>query len=227
MAITYVEAIGANFSTPTPSLGSIGEPSGSQDGDLLLYFLNTDTAHNTNGTPPTGWSKIGQQSNGTDNTLSVFRKVRSGAEAGVWTNIFDASETGRAVMLGYRGVDNTTPEDATAVFSTDSGTAWDTAAIVTVTANAMCVACFAADPASDPYTFAWDATIDERIDSNTTTTGQNTTLSYVAIGDKIIASPGSTTLGGDSSVSDSVASVIIALRPAAAAATFIPKVMVI
>lgn len=217
MAITFVAAIGASFSG-TASLSSIGEPAGSQNGDLLLYFMVTDTNHNTTGTPPTGWTKIGEQDSGTDTSMSVFRKIRSGVEAENWTNIFDATETGRVIMLGYRGVDQTTPMDAAAVFGTESATAWDTGSITTVTANAMCVAAFGADPASDPYTFAWDAGITERIDSDTTPTGQNALSAYIAIGDKIIVTPAATTLGGDCSVSDTAASVIIALRPASGGA---------
>jgi hypothetical protein len=213
VAVSFVAASGANFaSSASPTSVT---PAGVQDGDLLLIFFNTDTGSNANGTPPTGVTIVGQQSNGTDNTIAVFKKIAASEGANIaFTNIYDALETGRVIVMAYRGVNTTTPMDVAAVFSTDSATAWDTAAIVPVTANAMLVASFGADPASDPYTFAWDSPIVERIDSSTTPTGQNGTLSYQTMGERVLASPASTTMGGDVSVSDSCASVILALRPA-------------
>jgi hypothetical protein len=218
MAITYVGAVASNFASA--SLASIGEPSGSQDGDILLYFMVTDSNHNTTGTPPTGWTKISEVDSGTDTSMSAFWKRRSGAEAETWTDIFDVAESGRAIMLGYRGcIASGDPQDVAAITGTESGTAWDTGSITPVTDSCMLVAAFGADPGSDPYTFTWDGGITERIDSDTTPTGQNALLAYLAIGDKIISPAAATTLGGDCSVSDTPATIIIALKPAATGTT--------
>lgn len=220
MAITFVAAAGNNYSgsaSPTTSV-----PAGVADNDILLAFFTTDTVHDTTGTPPTGWTKIGEGDVGADSSTSVFWKRAASEPASyAWTSIFAASETGIAIMLAYQGCFATgDPQDAAAVFGTESSTPWDTGAIVTVTDNALCVGAFGADPNSDPYTFAWDAGITERIDSDTSPTGQNGMSAYLAIGDKIITPPASTTLGGDSSVGDTPVSVIIALKPAD---TFVPR----
>lgn len=215
MAISFVGASGANFAAFTGA-ASPGEPPGSQDDDILLNFIVTDTNHNTTGTPPTGWTKIAEIDSGTDTTMSVFWKRRSGAESNTWSSIFDANETGRAVTVGYRGcVASGDPLDVAAVTGTESGTAWDTGAITPVTNDCMLVAAFGCDPNSDPYMFAWDPDVTERVDSDTTgtTTGQNGTSSYVAIGDRILATPAATTLGGDCSVSDTPATIVLALKP--------------
>lgn len=223
MAITYVAGAGANFAS-SPSPAAVDEPAGCADGDILLIYFVTDTVHDTTGTPPTGWTKIAEVDNGTDSSMSVFWKRRSGAESATWTNIFGANEAGRWVMLSYRGCFATgDPQDVAAVTGPESGTAWDTAAIVPTTDSCMLVAAFGCDPASDPYTFAWAGGITERIDSDTTPTGQNALLAYIAIGDKIVSPAASTSLGGTSSVSDTSSYVIIALKPAAAGVTYQPR----
>lgn len=222
MAITFVDASGGNFTSAATITTS--EPAGSADDDIFLLFLVTDSNHNSSGTPPTGWTKIVETDSGTDASMSSFWGRRSGSMSHTWTSIFDATESGRWVMLSYRGCfASGDPQDVTAVAGTDSGTSWDTAAIVPTTDNCMVVAAFGADPGSDPYTFAWDGGIDERIDSDTTPTGQNGTSSYLAVGDTIVTPAGSTTLGGDSSVTDTPAYVIIALKPAGGAPAYQPR----
>lgn len=218
MSISFVNAAGANFAGSASMTANI--PADVQDGDLLSFWVTTDTAHNSTGTPPSGVDKEGEIDNGTDNSLSVFTKVASGEGSTLaFSSIFDALETGRVIALAHRGVDQVTPMDAAAVFGTESGTAWDSGSITPVTDGAVLVACFACDPASDPYSFTWDGGITERIDADTTPTGQNGTLAYLAIGEREIVTAGSpTTLGGDSGVSDSAATAILALRPAAAEA---------
>lgn len=225
MAITFVAAAGQNFNAASFTADI---PAGTADGDLLLFFATTDSNHNSTGTLPSGVDKIGEQDVGTDTTMSVFRKIAASEGSQItFTNIFDASESGRVITLAYRGVDQTTPMDTAAVFGSESGTAWDTGAITTVTNDAWLVAGFGADPGSDPYTFTWDSPINERIDSDTTPTGQNGTLAYMAIGDRVVTTAGTpTTLGGDASVSDTPATVVVALRPAATS-TFRTSVMII
>jgi hypothetical protein len=218
MAWSFVGGSGANFGSTTGAAAP-GEPAGSADGDILLNFIVTDSNHNSTGTPPSGWTKIGEQDSGTDTTMSVFWKRRSGAESVSWDNLFDASETGRSLTIGFRGAfASGDPQDVAAVFGTESGTAWDTGAIIPVTNGCLLIAAFGTDPGSDPYTFVWDAGIDERIDSDTTPTGQNGLSSYLTIGTKEQVTAAEVTLGGDSSATDTPASVIIALKPAAEAA---------
>lgn len=216
MAISFVAAEGANFSgtrSPTAVL-----PAGIQDGDLLLFFFVTETLHDSNGTPPSDVVKVVEQDNttGADCTLSVFWKIAASEGAGVaFTLIFSANEAGRVMVLAYRGVDQTTPMDVSAVSGNETGTAWDTTAIVPVTDNAVVVACWGTDPAANPMTFTWDGGITERIDSDTTPTGQNGLVAWLGIADKTISPAVSTSLGGDSSSSQTAAGAALALRPAA------------
>lgn len=211
--VAWVGAVAVNFAAST-SAGNPGEPAGCQDGDLLINALVTDTLHNTPNAPPTGWTKIAEVDVGTDSTLSLFWKIRNGVENQVWTGIFDANETGRAVTLAWRNADQTTPLDVAAVTGTEASTAYDAGPITPVTARAMGVAFFGGDPASDPYTFQWDAGITERIDSDTVPSGQNSTNSFLYVGEKLIDPPAATTLGGDATVGDEAAWIIIAIRPA-------------
>ena len=214
MAITYVGATAGNQSGA--NLGT-ADPTGAQDGDLMILAVATDTNHNSNATPGSGWVKVAEQDVGTDSTLTVCYKIRSGAESSTLTNFFDASETGRIVIVAYRGVDQTTPLDVTSLFGSTSGTAWDTSPITPVTDGCMVVAIWGTDPPATNPTFTWDAGITERIDSDTTPSGVNNATGYITIGDKIVSPAAATALGGDASASDTPAGCILALRPAVAA----------
>lgn len=224
MAITFVAAAGDNFSVSTGPF--VAAPAGIQSNDILISIWVSDTVHDSTGTPPTGWTKIIEHDNGTDSSTSVFWKRSDGTETSInFADIFAATESGREIMLAYRGCFATgDPQDATAVSGAESSTPWDTPSITTVTDDALVIGIFGADPGSDPYTFVWDAGISERIDSDTTPTGQNALLAYIAIGDKIITPAAATTLGGDVSVADSASAIAIALKPAAAVAEFLPRV---
>lgn len=215
MAISFVAATGNSISA-TQSFNAL-MPAGLQDGDLLLVFVVTQTLHDSSGTPPTNVNKVLEQDNttGADCSLSVFRKIAASEGASIaFTNIFAANEAGRVITMAYRGVDQTTPMDTTAVSGNESGTAWDTTAIVPVTNNAVLVACMATDPGANPMTFAWDSPATERIDSDTTPSGQNELVGWLGIADRTVSPAASTTMGGDSSSSQTAAWAILALRPA-------------
>ena len=212
--IAYVGASRGGFASSTGA-GIPGDPAGAADGDLLLCVIVTDTSADFTGAPPAGWTKVVEVDVGTDASMALYRKIRAGSEAGVlWSGIFGVNEAGMSWSLAYRNVDPTTPLDVAAVIGTESGTAWDAGPITPVSAQAMVVAFFGCDPGSDPYLFAWDAGITERIDSNTAVSGQDSTTAYLAVGDKLVDPPTSTPMGGDSSVTDTPAWIVIALRPA-------------
>lgn len=197
---------------------TIAEPAGCADDDTLLLATATDAAHSTSGTPPTGWTKIGQVNAGSnDTTLSVFWKRRIGAESATWTNIFAANAAGISVLAAYRGCEPATPLDVAPVFSTISfDDVWPTALITPLTANAKLVGIFGNDP-NAAYTFTWDAPTTDFVDSDTTPSGLFAGTGYIVIGDRDLATPAATRVQGTVSDTDQAAACIVALRPASAA----------
>lgn len=213
MAITFVGFDGDVFTTTQSPVTD--PPAGIQDGDIILAIFTSNTVHDSSGTPPTGWTKIAEVDENSDSSTSVFWKRASSEGATTWTNIFATTETGLWATVAYRGcVASGDPQDATATTETStSGTAKDTPSITTVTANAMVIGIIGTDPPDNALTFTWDGGIDERVD------GTGTSNAYIAVGDKILASPGATTLGGDLSAADTAAEFTIALKPASGAQT--------
>ena len=214
MPITFVSATSNTIVDVSPV---VNVPAGVADGDILIAYFVTNSDHNTSGTPPSGWTKIGEVDQTTDTSLSAFwRRASSEPASHTFTSIFDAPESGLSVCLAYRGCFATgDPQDVAALTGVlGNGTAWDTASITTVTDGAMVVATFGTDPASDPYTFVWDGGITERIDSDTTPSGQNGTISYQVVGDDIREVAGGGSLGGDVSVADNAIYILVALKPA-------------
>lgn len=230
MAIAFRSAAGDDFTTTTGP--TVTMPSGVQDDDIVLVAFATATLANYSGTPPTNWTKIIEQdSAGNTSTTAVFwTRAASLGSTVTFTSITDANEAGRVVSLAYSGCKTTgDPQDATAtgvdIGNTGDGRK-DTTALTPATDGAIVIAFIGFDPTADPTTNTWDGGITERIDSNTTPSGQNASIGAVFVGDKIVATPVSTSLGCTLSATNTSAAVIaVCLAPAGAAAAVIPSLV--
>jgi hypothetical protein len=183
--------------------------------DIWLLFISSDTVVDFNGTPPAGWTKIGADVDASFNTTAVFWRRATGSEGAseAWTNIISASNNAIAAIVVYRGCELTgDPQDATMVPETSGfGTAKDIS-ITTATNGAMVVAAFGVDSDGSALTFAWDAGIDERLDSGTTPSGRASTGEQLHIGDRVVSVAGVAAMGGDLSSGTSGAEIAIALK---------------
>jgi len=184
------------------------------EGDILIAILTSDSNHNTDGTPPTGWTKIVQRNASTDSTTSVFWKRAGASESGsdTWTNIFASMVTGISVCLAYRGA--TVSGDPTEGLNSAEISFGSTSTIdcTTVTNNALVLGIFATDPNENPRTTAWTSPIVKRIDSDTTPSGQNAILAYITVGDIIKETAGVQTMSA-TVTADSWAQITFALKP--------------
>lgn len=147
MAISFVNK--SAFASGTAAL-SVGAVSGVQAGDLLLLFVESE--NQAVSTPAGGWTQVTSSpvSTGTAAAagavrLTVFYLVASGADS--TTTVADSGDHTCAIKIAYRGVDTTTPFDATPVAGTKTP-ATTTAtfpAITTATDNALVVLASALD----------------------------------------------------------------------------------
>lgn len=131
-----------SFASGTTSL-TPGLPAGLQAGDLMVLALESESDLIS---VPGGWSQVAGSpfAIGTPNNPgSVWTRV--------YTRVFQAGDTAPtitstnalhavAIVLGFRGVDQTTPLDATPVFSQGSGTTISLTGITTATADAVVLA---------------------------------------------------------------------------------------
>ncbi len=183
--------------------------------DVWLLFWQTDSAHNSSGTPPTGWTKVGSDIDGSFESMSVFWKRATGSEGGseAWTSIFDASETGVASVMVYRGcVTSGNPIEAFAVGTSSFGTAKDIS--TTSLTNAAMIVCVFGVDLTFSNTFTWGAGIDERLDSDTTPAGINSsTFEQLKVGDRILATAGAAAMGGDLANGANAQEFVCALTP--------------
>lgn len=126
MAVAFGAAGTPVGQTGTGSSGfmTLGVPSGTVSGTLLLAFLLYDC--NSNPTPPPGWGLVQRARAGSAGgsfqppTLDVWRKVSNGTEGSSQTWLFStvAWPTGRpdvcGQMLSYTGTDPATPVEVSA-----------------------------------------------------------------------------------------------------------------
>lgn len=116
MSISHV-AFGTWVEAST-SPQTIPLPAGHVAGDILYLFLIQSSASGVTWTPPGGWSSVARNSNATRTmTIEVYRKVDNGSESNPSVSCSSATSGWGAAIGSWRGVNRTTPEDATAVLS--------------------------------------------------------------------------------------------------------------
>lgn len=146
MAISFVNK--SAFASGTAGL-SVAAVTGVVAGDLILLFVESA---NQPVAAPTGFTQVTGSpiATGTANAaggvaLQVFYQFATGADS--TTSVADSGDHTTAIKLAYRGVNQTTPFDATAVTGT-KGTASTSSSfpgITTVTANSWVVHASALD----------------------------------------------------------------------------------
>lgn len=146
MAISFVNK--SAFASGTGAL-TVGAVASTQNNDLILLFVESE---NQAVTTPTGYTIVTSSpvSTGTAATagavrLSVFYKFATGADT--TTTVADSGDHTTAIKIAYRGVDTTTPFDATPVsgIKTPASTTATFPSITTATANALVVLASALD----------------------------------------------------------------------------------
>lgn len=131
-------AAGAVSSGDTVTSLTLAAPAGTQASDVVLAVLMFGTSITV--TPPSGWTLAASVDDALGPKLEVYWGLGS-ATFGSWS--LSAGVTIVGFTVGYTGVDNATPMDATAVGQVNGSTSTPTApSITTVTASAMLVGFF-------------------------------------------------------------------------------------
>ncbi len=145
MAITYVGGDGAGSSGANTDSLALTLPGGYQAGDVAYIMGFSDEAGTlatmavTGGTGYTTLIDQGNHSSGRDRVYYLWRKVLTASETNP-TITTDVALSHCAQLLVFRGVDNTTPEDATTTEEDDNNIANpDNPAITTANDNAAVV----------------------------------------------------------------------------------------
>lgn len=134
---------------------TVTKPSDVKSGDVLIAAIAVDQQDPTI-TAPAGWMSINETIQGTDVSLESFWKAAGGSEAANYT--FQDTGAGNTrwagAIVSYRGVDNSSPIDATGADGAGTGTSSISAPAVTSTVNrARVVGAYAVDnPATRTFT---------------------------------------------------------------------------
>lgn len=141
MAIAFNAAGTVNVTTGPLSF-TVAAPAGTTSTDVCLIVIAFDGGTGVTFTSPSGWTLAKRVNDTTTAGVAVYWGLGS-ATFGDWAPS-GAIGTVVGYSLGYTGVDNATPMDATAVGQTNAASTTITApGITTVTANAWLVAYFA------------------------------------------------------------------------------------
>lgn len=140
MTITVVNPTSAGVS---PAAGSIvlTVPTGTADGDVMLALIAVDGGSGATMTPPGGWTLEKSQDRTTTIKGLLYSRVASGEVAGTTTYTWSVSpnELMGGGIVTYRGVDTTTPMDATPTGAIGNSQSVDGATLTTVTDGAMVI----------------------------------------------------------------------------------------
>lgn len=181
-APTFVAASNTTYASRTNT--TVTKPTGTVDNDLVvLFFLNgRASSYGPAPTPPPGFTLLsGTQVNGWGFYVSTWIYYRVASSEGASWTFTHAAITTQAFAVAYRGVDTTTPLDATATTNTGGGTTRTWTGLTTATADAMLLA-LGHDFADTANNLTPPAGLTERIEVNP--------LVYAA--EQVRATPGAT-----------------------------------
>ena len=175
MAISYV-GIGT-YNSGSAGI-TVATPSGIAAGDLLVAAV--ETANQTITTSSSGWTTYTGTAGGTAGAAggircTVFYKITDGSDTGIVLN--DSGNHQLGVMLAYRGVDSSSPINASASQYNASSTTLTCPSVTTTVANTAIIAIAAIDrdvattTQVSGWTCTFSASIVEVFD-RTVTTGQ-------------------------------------------------------
>ncbi len=185
------------------------KPTGTVSGDVMYVECLQDAG---SGASLAGWTGIGSVINTPSNAFptTVLRRVAGGSEGASYVFIANGGSVIECVIWTYRGVDNTTPEDATT--TTGTGTA------ATITYPSITVV------TSGAWHLAMAENFNALASQPTGYTRRTTGAAWTTSSDKQVSGTvsGVTSTGGGDWVARS-----ILLRPASAGVVFVPSVWVI
>jgi hypothetical protein len=208
MAIAHRNTQTASLLTSGTTL-SVNKPTGLANGDVVVVHAVNAGSTASPSTVPTGFTFVREQNTGLDSQFydqSAYIKVISDAAGEPASYDFAWGASGRHLLVAtaYSGVDNTTPQDATATGRGNNSGTNTVPSITTVTANAWIV-CSYASTAS--VTCTWPAAMTERADLATGPT--------ITTADEVRATAGATgTRTVTPSANNSNGTITMALRPA-------------
>jgi hypothetical protein len=147
VAISFVASTQVTYIVTGGTTYTVTKPTGVVDGDVCYIFASASDA--INGMSGTGWTQLfNVAETGGDSGMWVARKVCAG-EGASWAITSTGTETGAAVCLAFRGVDNVTPEGATACASGASA-AGQVCGPITVTNSGAWIVCASENDVSTP-----------------------------------------------------------------------------
>lgn len=147
-----ISVVGTPTEASAPDGGDavLSLPSGLQAGDVVYVFSGVTAATPVASTTPSGWTKVESTYDYSFVRTDLYRKTMGGTPDTsvtiVGTTAADSSCA--AVAIALRGVDTSTPEDATPTYTGVNAANPDPASITTVTDGAY-VLVFAASSAND------------------------------------------------------------------------------
>jgi PKD repeat protein len=122
------------------------QPAGLQSGDLLLAAVNV--RGNPTITPPSGWTLIRQDINGTTARQAVYWHRADSTEPANYTWTFSKAQGAAAVLLDYTGVGSATPIDASGGLVATTASRNITTPSVTTTGSDQLIGFFSAPAAT-------------------------------------------------------------------------------
>ncbi len=147
---TGIAHVGSTSSTNTSAASdtlTLTRPGSVAEGDVMIAWVTQRTDDLPLSTQvksvPAGWTVVLTRDNGSTFGTTVYRKVAGASEAASYSWRFDRDGRGAGGVLAFRGVDTTTPVEASGSQLNAAAASYATPAVTTTSAKAMLVALFA------------------------------------------------------------------------------------
>ena len=190
---------------------TLTKPTGAAEGDLLLAIFATGTTSLV--TPPTEWTQVWSQDQGTEQTQHVYRKVAGASEPASYDFGLNGSEIGTWAMVAVTGADTTTPINASLSGTTGASTSHTTPSITPTVDGCLLLATFSNNAASTTVTYIPPTGMTEQFDL-----AEGTSFIALSGHTEVQATAAAVSKTATSSASDSTACGLLAVAPAASGA---------
>ena len=128
-------ALETYYTSPATSI-TVNKPTGTVEGDLMIFHLNIDTESQTINTL-SGWTQIFFEATGITMTSAAYYKIAGASEPSDYTFDGWVNDRVRGTITTYRGVDQSTPIGNYSVDT--SGTTSVSATSITATENSLLI----------------------------------------------------------------------------------------
>lgn len=156
-AVSRVGSAVGTVSSSAVSVQNTTPPAGVASGDLMIAVVGQrGTGYPVVNSAPAGWTLVLNRDDGGTSGVSIYRKLATASEPASYAWGLRNNDRAAGAIVAFRGVDTTTPVEASGTQANAASTSYTAPSITTTTADTLLLAIFSAITGSASFTAPTD-----------------------------------------------------------------------